>query len=84
MLILIDLGIPLILGIIVITQILIPTWQNRPMFPVFRKERKLKAAITELEQCKVEDQLSIELESSTQKLLSEIRRRKEEQVKKFH
>lgn len=84
MLMLVEICVPLFAAIIIITQILIPVWQNRAMFPIFRKERKLKAALTELEQASVEQQLSDQLETTAEAMLAEMQRRKaskEKQVK---
>ena len=64
MLMLVEVSIPLIAIIIIVTQILIPVWRDRPVFPWFRTERKLKSAMVELEQQHVEQQLAEQVQIS--------------------
>lgn len=40
------------------TQILIPLWQNKPLFTLFRKERRLHAELREINQQKAEQDLA--------------------------
>ena len=81
MLMLVEICVPLFAAIIIITQILIPVWQNRAMFPIFRKERKLKAALIDLDQANVEQQLTERLEDTAEAMLAEMQRRKEAKEK---
>lgn len=60
----------LILGIawFAITQIIVPSMKNRPWFPMFKKEVKLKEELAELEQESYEAQLAKEVEAKKQNL----------------
>lgn len=45
----------------IITQILVPLWQNRPTFPIFRRGRKLEKQIADLNEESLEQQLEREI-----------------------
>lgn len=55
----------IVLGILVlvlfVTQILIPAVKNTSFFPFFRKQGKLEAEVTQLNQRDVEEKLEIEI-----------------------
>ena len=36
------------------TQVFIPLWRGTPLFPIFRRERKLEAQLTKLRQANLE------------------------------
>lgn len=50
----------LILSVVlaIATQVLVPAYNNRQLFPLFRRESKLKTKLVELEQEGFEQQLS--------------------------
>jgi hypothetical protein len=54
-----------------ITQIIIPIWNNTLMFPWFRKQGKLEAEETRLNQKDVEDSLEAKLEQRKQNATKE-------------
>lgn len=62
MLIVMEWGAILLVALFIITQILVPTFNNRPMVPMFRRERVLKNKLTELKQKEFEQQLEAVVE----------------------
>lgn len=58
---------PIILGYIFITQLLLPTIHNRKLFPMFRREGKLKSEIVELNQEIVEKELDEYIDETIKK-----------------
>lgn len=51
------------LGIVVVTQIIVPAVADRSLFPFFRKQRKLENALIELHQRKAEKVLQNKIKS---------------------
>ena len=47
--------------IIVVTQIIVPAWHKRALFPLFRKQGELEKALAEYKQRKVERELQVEV-----------------------
>lgn len=54
--------------LIIVTQVLVPLYKNRPLFPLFRKETKIKNQIVELEQSLHESDLSKVVQQKTNQL----------------
>lgn len=59
----------------VVTQVIIPLYNNTALFPIFRKQRKLEEEIVNLRQLKLEKELRRQVETE-RKDLTKNRRRK--------
>jgi hypothetical protein len=55
------------LGYIFITQLLLPTIHNRKLFPIFRREGKLRSKIVDINQEIVEKNLAEEINKTIEK-----------------
>lgn len=59
-------------GVFVLTQVVIPLWRSRALFPFFnKKERKLQAKLHELEEQLREQKLLSEVEKKEEKVQEE-------------
>lgn len=53
----------LLMVVVVVSQIIIPAFTNRALFPMFREQSTLEAEIAELNQQKVESELAAHVKS---------------------
>ncbi|OGF82511.1 hypothetical protein A3B18_00870 [Candidatus Giovannonibacteria bacterium RIFCSPLOWO2_01_FULL_46_13] len=51
-----------VLLLLFVSQVFLPLWRNTPIFPLFRRERKLEAEIAEVKQQGLEADLKKELQ----------------------
>ena len=53
----IELALIALIIVFFITQVLVPAWRSRPLFPVFRRQRKLLGQLTEAQEAKDAQQI---------------------------
>ena len=54
----------------IITQVIIPAFCGKKLFPFFRKESVLRSKLVELEQVEVEQELATEVQDRARELLA--------------
>jgi hypothetical protein len=54
----------IVIGLFIISEVIIPSLNKRPMFPTFRREKKLKAQLDLAHQMKYEDKLEKQIEET--------------------
>lgn len=56
--------------IMMITQVIVPLWKNRPIFPIFNRSRRdLESSLTALQELEDQQKLAADLRKRTKTLL---------------